>query len=970
LFCGIVATGSIFFNPSPASAHHLSGYISRSWDTQNGLPQTSAQTVLQSRDGFIWLGTQEGLVRFDGMDFYVFNKKNTPEFRHNDVRALCEARDGRLWIGTANGLLSYQSGRFSTHFLDRGGGADLATVLFEDERATLWIGTNGGGLHRLKDGRFAETLTSREGLASDVVTSVWVDRKGIGWIGTPGGLSRLDGGRISRLTTADGLPDDFVLAVRETSDGGLWVATRRGLARLQDGRFRTYTKKDGLTSDVLNCIYEDRRGGLWLGSEDQGLNHFADGQFSSFGPSDGLSDGNVLSICEDREGLLWVGTYAGGLNRLWKGKFETITTRDGLPAREVRTILESRDGAVWIGTREGGLARLKDGAIVSFAAKEGLPNDTVRALFEDEAGNLWIGTNNGLSRFRDGRFVNYSRRDGLAHDYVRCLAQDRAGRLWVGTSGGGLHLFDKGRLVNYRDKGIPETVIRALTVGKDGSLWIGSNDGLTRLQDGRAVHYGPAEGLPQAPVYVVYEDAEGTIWIGTYGGGLCRLKDGRFSRYTIREGLFDDVVYQILEDGLGDLWMSSNLGIFRIGKKALDDFADGKRARLECVSYGRADGMRSSECNGNAQPAGWKTRDGRLWFPTTEEVVIIEPGSIPRNSLPPLVAFDKIFINRRPYSAAERAMAPPGPGSLEFQFAGLSFIAPTKVLFKYRLEGFDPEWIAAGSRRSAFYTNIPPGSYRFRVQACNNDGLWNETGGTFEFTLKPFFYERKVFYVLAAAALILAGFGANGWRLAKLRSRARELGRLVDVRTRDLAEASRKLGEANKMLEHLARTDPLTGISNRRHFMDVLEVEWRRSLRLGLPLSLIMADIDHFKDYNDAFGHQEGDRCLARLAALLAEDAGRAGDLVGRYGGEEFIVLLPATDPPGAESVTERFRRTSEEARITPNPDVCRGVTLSFGVATAIPKREMTLDALIKAADEALYQAKNEGRNRTRAVRL
>lgn len=953
------------FSSSLAGADSLlSPYVFRAWNVRDGLPQVSVQAVLQTQKGFLWLGTQEGLVRFDGVKFTVFDKKNTPPFRHSDTRALCEGHDGRLWVGTANGLLSYENGGFTAHFLNRNPAGDFVSVLFEDAQGTLWIGTNGGGLNRLKNGSFS-TYTTREGLAADVVTSVWSDRDGIVWIGTANGLCRMQDWRISVYTGKDGLPSDFVTAIRETSDGSLWIGTRNGLVRRKDGVFRIFKTKEGLTSDVITCLFEDRQGGVLIGTEGKGLNLYSGGRFSRFSTKEGLSDDYILSINQDREDIIWVGTYGGGLNRMWKGKFTALTEHDGLPSKAVRTILEGRDGSMWIGTLDGGLARFRGGSITTLSMRDGLPDNMVRAIFEDADGSLWLGTNNGLACYKDGRFVNYSRKDGLAHDYVRCIARDHAGRLWVGTSGGGVHLFRDGRLINYRDKGIPENVIRCLAVGRDGSLWIGSNTGLTRWQEGKATHFSAEDGLPKEPIYAILEDEGQVLWLGTYGGGLCRFKDGRFTRYTVQEGLFDDVVYQILDDDRGNLWMSSNLGIFCADKSSLNDLAQGIRGRIRGVSYGIADGMLSGDCNGNAQPAGWKTRDGRLWFPTNEGVVVVSPQTIAKNALPPLVAFEQVRINDREYDPAFKADVPPGPGALEFHFAGLSFIAPEKMKFKYQLKGFDPDWVEAGTRRDVYYTNISPGPYRFSVIACNNDGLWNETGAAFDFTLTPFFYKRKLFYVLIGLMVLLAGFGVYRWRVHRFRARERELTVLIEVRTKDLADVNRKLEDANKKLEHLATHDGLTGIANHRLFMNALEIEWRRSERLSLPLSLIMADVDNFKAFNDRYGHQAGDRCLKALATMMAESITRAGDLVARYGGEEFIVLLPATDVEGAALVAERLRKRIEEAGTkTEASSVGSFITISLGVAAVVPKRGMLAEALIRASDQALYQAKNGGRNR------
>jgi diguanylate cyclase (GGDEF)-like protein len=958
----VVAAALAAFAPLQAESKPISQYINRVWRTENGLPQSSVQAIVQTRSGHLWLGTQEGLVRFTGIDFTVFDKKTQPAFRNNDIRALIEGRD-RLWIGTANGLLSYRNGGFRTHFTNRPA-ADFISGLFEDAEGTLWIGTYGG-LGRLRENRF-DFFTTLDGLASNVVTAVCRDRAGIVWIGTADGLNRMKDGRISVYTRTDGLPHDFITALQETGDGSLWIGTRGGLARLKDGRFRVYTTRDGLTSDSVISLYEDREGCLWIGAERKGLNRFEAGVFTSFTMKDGLSDDYVLSICQDREGLIWVGTYAGGLNRLWKGKFTTYTTHDGLPGDDVRVILEARDGSFWIGVREGGLARFRNGEITAYSMKDGLPDNTVRALFEDDQGRLWIGTNNGLSCFRDGRFVNYSRRDGLAHDFVRCIVQDPAGRIWVGTTGGGLHLFDRGRLIPYLDRGIPDTVIRSLTVARDGSLWIGANDGLAHWRDGVYTRYSSESGLSADPVYAIHEDAAGTFWIGTYGGGLYRFKDGRFTAITIRQGLFNDVVFQILEDDAGSLWMTCNVGLYRVRKSDLNDFADGRTASVECVSYGMADGLRSAECNGNAQPAGWRARDGRLWFPTIAGVVVIDPARIEHNTQPPLVAIDRALIDAVEYCPVLDAVAPPGGGSLEFQFAGLSFIAPERVKFRYRLEGYDRGWIEAGNRRGAYYTNIPPGRYRFLVTACNNDGLWNTEGASFEFRLRSHYYQTVWFYGLGVLALAGAVLAFYQIRVGRLKARERTLAGLVDERTRDLAETNRKLTRAARELKRLANTDGLTGVSSLRHFRRVLDAEWRRAKRQEIPLSLITADVDYFKAYNDNYGHHAGDRCLRAIARQMKETATRAGDLVGRCGGDEFVALLPATDAGGAAAVAERLRGRVEALGIRHEfSPVSDRVTLSIGVSTRVPGRKQTKEALIKASDAALYRAKRAGRNRS-----
>jgi diguanylate cyclase (GGDEF)-like protein len=586
----------------------------------------------------------------------------------------------------------------------------------------------------------------------------------------------------------------------------------------------------------------------------------------------------------------------------------------------------------------------------------------VRSIAEDASGHLWVGTwGDGLSRLEGGaRFRAFHRRDGLPSEIVRSMYRDRSGTLWIGTDAGGLVSVHGETFSVYGPReGLKDTTVLAIREDGRGDLWLGTEGGgLYRLSNGRFQSFSTAEGLSDDTVLSLYEDADGCLWIGTDGGGLTRYRDGKFTRVTRRQGLFDDVQYAILEDGRGDLWMSCSRGIYRTRRSDLEDVAEGRRASVSSTAFGRADGMRSAECSGFTQPAAWKSKDGRLWFATIDGAVVIDPDRIRSNAEPPPVVIEEAIVDHRALAAGSDGLrAPPGRGDLEIHYAGLSFIDPERVHFRYKLEGFDPEWIEAGSRRVAYYTNIPPGPYRFRVIACNNDGVWNQTGADLEFSLTPHFYQTRWFYTLGGIALALAIFGAGRVRAA--RAKARETALEAQV-----AERTTQLERVNEQLQKLSVLDPLTGIPNRRRFAEALDGEWRRAFRDRLPLSLIMIDIDHFKDFNDACGHQAGDDCLRQVASAIREALTRPGDLVARWGGEEFAAVLPSTPWRGASAVAEALRARIESMRIR-HPRAAGGVvTLSLGVATAIPEDDSSPDSLVAAADEALYRAKRAGRNR------
>ncbi|MGZ5452888.1 MAG: ligand-binding sensor domain-containing diguanylate cyclase [Candidatus Aminicenantales bacterium] len=691
------------------------------------------------------------------------------------------------------------------------------------------------------------------------------------------------------------------------------------------------------------------------------MNRFADGTFTAFTTREGLSSDIVSSLWgEDNEGSLWIGTFGGGLNRLRDGKFLTYTTQEGLANDRVRPIYQSRDGSVWIGTEGGGVSHLQNGRFTNYTTREGLAANIVRAIYEGRDGSLWFGTSEGLSRFKRGVFTTYTTRNGLASDYIRAVSEDLEGSLWIGTNEG-LNRLKDGVFATYTTKdGLANNIVRILDQSRDGSLWIGTDGGLNRFKEGRLTNL-TKDGLAGHSVLALYEDSSGALWMGTDGVGLIRLKNGQMTMFTIDEGLFDDTAFEILEDEFGDLWMGCNKGIFRVSKKELEDLAAGLTRSFRSVAYGAGDGIKSSECN-HGSPSGIKTRDGKLWLATIRGVVVIDPAQIKSNQVVPPVIIEGFMVNRMAGVYHEGARLPAGSKIFEFHYTGLSLLAPEKVEFKFKLEGFDEDWVDVGTRRVAYFTNIPPGKYRFRVIACNNDGVWNRAGASFDFVLRPYFYQTIYFYVLCGlgvAAIVLGGFRT---RVGQLKARAKRLTLIVEERTGELEHANREL-------EHLSLTDKLTDMPNRRSFEAFLDREWGRCSREGRPLSLIMADIDFFKLYNDTYGHQAGDECLRKIAQALKKKIHRAGDLAARYGGEEFIIILTETGPEGAAVVAKRITSAVEDLRMVhATSKVSEYVTVSLGCASYIPIRESVSTSLIKAADGALYQSKHNGRNRMTMV--
>src|SRR5689334_5821296 len=784
----------------------LSQFGHEVWLTENGLPQNTVHAIAQTTDGYIWIGTEEGLARFDGVKFTVFDKQNTPEIKSNYIRSLLADRQGALWIGTAQGLVRMVNGKFTLFTRDDGLPSETIQAVYEDREQNLWVAT-ANGLALLKSGGLT-TFTTKERLISGSIQALLEDSGGALWIATPYGVGRIKDGKFTNYTVRDGLGSNSVRAIQQDQNGRIWFGSLGGLTSFDGNRFTTYTTRNGLPNDRIISLQADREGGLLVGTA-AGLSRFSDGRFTGFNSGDALSTSTILSLFEDLEGNVWIGTESAGVNLLKDTKFTTYTVRNGLSNDLVKTIYEDHDGNVWIGTDGGGLNLLRNGKLNAYSTRDKLASNVVLSLAGDTAGNLWIGTPEGLNRLSQGKFTTYTSADGLANNDVRSIYLDRRGDLWIGTRGG-LTKLHNGVFKTFTEvDGLPNDLVNTVYEDSKGNLWIGTFGGLARLTNEEFTSFTTADGLSSDAVISLHEDSDGTLWIGTNGGGLNRMKDGKFSTYTTSNGLLDDVVYRILEDGQNNLWLSCRKGIFHISKKELDEFAKGTIASIAPVAYGTADGMMTRECSGGGDPAGWRGSDGKLWFPTIKGVAMIDPERLRTNSHAPPVVIEQIRIDEQSFAPSERLELPAGTTRFDLDYTAPSFVAPEKVRFRYKLEGFDKDWIDSGTRRIAYYTNLRPGTYTFRVIASNNDGVWNQTGAAFSLYLKPYFYQTYWFYAVCLLALVMLA-----WLLFRLRVRGlqTQFSAVLAERTRIAREIHDNLAQEmaglSVQLEVIARKMP------------------------------------------------------------------------------------------------------------------------------------------------------------------
>ena len=951
----------------------------------DGLSNSTVYSIIQDRKGFMWFGTPDGLNKYDGRAFTVYKNKlnDQKSIPNNSAGNLFIDSNGIIWIGTWGGGLVRFDPRydaFSSYTNDPDNETSLSDnrvqSLYEDRTGQLWFGTYNGGINRFDSvsGEFQSFINNPGDNTTISHNRIWVigeDNQGILWIGTSSGLNRFDN-KNENFTLIKNTADFIVRNLLITSDGKFWFGTN-------DGLFLYDREKDIINEtpfkDRIYALFEDSRGYLWIGTSD-GLVRFdyKKNEYTRFKsvPENfySLTINSVRSIFEDSSGVIWIGTEGGGLCKFnnypkdFVHYFSDTSIPYSLSNNNVFAIEEDDFGYIWLGTRAG-LNRW-DRNLNKFIHYRN--NEEIRALEADPSGDLWVGTRNGLDRYIK------STDDFYHYDYpipeIRSILRDSSGTIWIGTYKNGLYQFNSGEgtFVNHLPDSEKEGSLnhREIWAGFEdsfGDIWIGTGEGLNRLKKGSdsflsyKIDKLDSETLLGIRVFTVFEDSKNSIWIGTDEGlNLWDRKSDRFSGIVMEDGMADKSVKSIIEDNEDNLWLGSNDGLTKYNP-----------VTGAMYNYGIGDNLQGREFYSNSVLL---TTNGSILFGGVEGFNSFNPSRIKESSYsPPVVltgfsVLGETITFDRSSSYIDNIDLSYKQNFFTLQFAVLDFSSSNGNHYAYILEGVDKNWIYMNNRNHVSYTEIGGGDYTFRIKATNRDNIWNEDELVLTISVTTPPWRRWWAYLCYITVLILLIAKYVSWKTSKEKKIIARQKQFVEKLEEKVLERTAELNLVNKKFEKLSNTDALTSLYNMRYFEKRYHSEWSRLQRVNLPLSVLMCDIDHFKLYNDFYGHPAGDLCIRKVADTITENCVRTSDILVRYGGEEFLVVLPQTDTAGALNIAEAIVKSVEGKRIMhKKSSTSDSVTISIGVASIIPSFNISPMVLVEHADKALYESKNRGRN-------
>ena len=946
------------------SFHHYNRSI---WSIEQGLPQISVQAVVQDQQGYIWIGTQTGLSRFDGVRFINFGAESEPVLPGIWVRALLADEAGRVWIGTYKGLAVYESGRFRTiPIADPARYPALDVNAIANDAGRIVLATSYGIFDVTGD-----RLVHRAGSPTPA-TALLKSTTGL-WIGSVGGVMHQHSGASELIALPPTMANGAVTRLAE-AQGRIWAGSSLGLMVLEQGQWTPATADPMLQASPTSMLFEDSDRNLWVGSS-AGMGRIRAGKLvETIAEKNPASIKAITTAFEDRERNLWLGSQWQGLARLWNGNTRRLSVAEGLSEPIVWSVARAPDGRTWVGTNDG-LSVYANGRYETVLRGDQLPHPNAYNLLA-EADRVWIGTRRGLVVWKDGKLEAPPAFEPMATAQINGIVRDRKGIVWVPTSDG-LFRLDGAQVTRYgKEAGLSDNRVRQVRELQDGRLLVATQDGLYELRGERLVRLGTSVGLPPgADITALGQLRDGSLVVGTFNEDLYMLSGARWTRFAREQGFPANTAFFLTEDNAGYLWIGGIRGITRAPLAQMRQVMAGRAARVDAgMLLNERGDRRSGEqgfcCNGAGNAKGFIDGAGKLWLPSRDGVVTLDTAAVASNRIAPTAVIERVRVRDRWQEAAGGAAAsfPSDARDLAFEFTALSFQDPGSVVLRYRLNGYDKDWreLPSGAARTVNYTNLPPGAYAFEIMASNNADVWNKTPSRLDFRIAPTFYETVWFGVLIGALLLALIF--LGYRLQR-RAHERQR-RALEVQ---VAERTEQLHVANLALELASQTDPLTGLHNRRYLGNQIpadlafyEREIRRTGGQDNTLLFALVDIDHFKRINDTYGHRAGDQVLQQVSEVLRRQV-REGDYLVRWGGEEFLLVCRPSSHGFVTVLGERICAALAAHTFDIGEGTAVRLTCSVGLAESGPfvngLQSVGWEQLVELADAGLYWVKNNGRD-------
>lgn len=798
----------------------ISQYIIDQWTTRNGLPTNTLNNVHQSKDGFIWASTYSGLIRFDGIEFKVFDKKNFSQLTNSSISSLYQTQDDSLWIGThGSGLIVQKDHNFNfyTAITTKGNFPDYSIEsIVKATNGALWIGTRGHGIMIYKNGVFTPFTTISE-INSISINELQYGESGANstvWIGTEGkGLFSYQNEIVEKYNVENGaLTNNVITGLLLDKTNTLWVGTINGLNKIRNGKSESIKEFDGI---AINDILKDKEGSIWFATS-AGLfrKNPITNQYEILNTENGLPHNNVMHLSTDVEGNLWLAMYRAGLIRLKDGKFVNYTVQQGLASVSVSSVQEIEKGVHWVGSDAGIINTIQNQNVGVYSLKKPLLTDRLRSIFKDREGNVWIASYAGLLRISsDGSEKLFTTNDGLTDNQVRVVTQTINGSIWIGTRGGGLNEYspsDQTWIPFTKEDGLTSNFIMGVEPTQDGNLIVSMNDAgvnIINLKTRKVSKiYTQTEGLLSNLAFSARYDSKNILWICANSGlvAIAPTNINKIHLFSPSNGFPVDAVFDIREDNNTDLWLSSSQGVIRIDRNSVTDYLEGKRTDLKTEVFDRSDGMKEEECTGAVH--FHKDSQGRMWFPTIGGLSMINPNQISKNTLAPPTYITKMSVDSMVYNFSsllknEKISIEAGARRVIFYFTGLSLVSPSDMHFKYRLKGFDEDWIEVINERNALYTGLAPKEYTFEVMAANNDGVWSEEIATVNFKIKPFFYQTPYFWVAVVLLFLVVVFLAYRYQIRRIKIQNLKLEETVQQRTAEINQQKEEIESQRDRIE-------------------------------------------------------------------------------------------------------------------------------------------------------------------------